>query len=160
MLKFRHIFILAVLMALLVACGAKPTPEPTAAPAPTATPTPEPTATPTPLPTLTPRPPRYPTPTPTVEQCVEAVWDAVQHYIPLNRVRVTIEATNHCGRDLGPLDVWFRVSGWRQGAMVQTVEGHPMEELGDGDSEEVIIGLPGSIDWYDEIRVVVHGPGD
>ncbi len=56
MLKFRHILILAVLMALLVACGAKPTPEPTAAPAPTATPTPEPTDTPTPEPEPSPTP--------------------------------------------------------------------------------------------------------
>jgi len=63
MLKFRHILILAVLMALLVACGAKPTPEPTATPAPTATP--EPTATPVPTATPTPEPTDAPTPVPT-----------------------------------------------------------------------------------------------
>jgi len=94
-----------------------------------------------------------------VEQCVDAEWHAVQSYAPLNRVRVNIQTTNNCGRELGPSDVWFEVSGWRQGALVQTVNGHIMEELWPGFSEEVIIGLPGSLDWYDEIRVVVYGPG-
>ncbi len=118
---------------------------------------PEPTATATPWPTLPPRVRRLPTPTPPVEQCIDAEWDAVQNLVPLNRVRITIEATNGCGRELGPTDVWFEVSGWREGAVVQTVDGHLMEELWPGHSEEVIIGLPGSIDWYDEIRVIVHG---
>ena len=121
---------------------------------------PEPTETPTPWPTATPRVRRAPTPTPSVSQCVEAQWHAVQNYVPLNRVRVIIEATNNCGRELGPTDVWFRVSGWREGAVVQTVEGHPMDELWPGYSEEVVIGLPGSLDWYDEVRVVVHGPDE
>jgi len=156
---------------------AQPTPTPTQAavrrPIPTSTPTPgsvaaagdwveivpEPTATLTPWPTLPPRVRRPPTPTPPVEQCIDAKWYAVQNAIPLNRIRVTIEVTNDCGRELGPTDVWFEVSGWREGAMVQTVNGHLMDELWPGFSEEVIIGLPGSLDWYDEVRVIVHGPG-
>lgn len=117
------------------------------------------TATATPWPTLPPRVRRQPTPTPPVEQCVEASWDAVQNRYPLNRIRVSIQATNHCGRELGPNELWFEVSGWRQGALVQSVDGHIMEELWPGGSEEVVIGLPGSLDWYDQIRVIVHGPG-
>ena len=153
--------------------GPTPTPHPpatvTAAPHPTATATPtpvamasrwvtlEPKATPTatPWPTEPPRRRRGPAPTSAASQCVEARWSAEQGTAPLGRVIVTVEATNRCGRDLGPLDVWFRITGWRKGAVVQTVAGHPLETVYDRHSERVVIGLPGSLDWYDRITVEI-----
>ncbi len=66
-----------------------------------------------------------------------------------------IEAVNRCPRDLGPLDLWFEITGWRQGARVQSVRGHPFDQISKGRSGIIAIGLPGSIDWYDEITVEI-----
>jgi hypothetical protein len=71
---------------------------------------------------------------------------------------VDVRASNHCGRDLGPLEVWFRVSGYRQGDLVQSVLGHPFDPLPRDGETEVHIVLPGSIDWYDRIEVQVTPP--
>jgi hypothetical protein len=119
----------------------------------------EPTATPSPLPAPeepTPRP--RPSPTPDVSQCVTAESSASMLAAAPGQVLVDIRATNHCGRDLAPLEVWFSVAGYRQGELVQSVRGHPFEAIPrDGDAE-VHIGLPGSIDWYDRIEVRVIAP--
>lgn len=136
-------------------------------PTPTATPTalemasawitvePMPTDTPTPLPTATPRPPRRPTPTPTAAQCVSLRWSASQSTATLGQVLISAELTNHCDRDLQPLEVWVSVAGYRQGALVQTAHGHPFDVITPSHSEDVTIGLPGSLDWYDHLSVEV-----
>ncbi len=118
---------------------------------------PEATRTPTPLPTPTPAPeqPRLPTSTPTVAQCVGLRSSASQSSITLGQVLISAELTNHCGRELQPLEVWVSVAGYRQGALVQTAYGHPFDVLTPGHSEEVTIGLPGSLDWYDRVTVEV-----
>jgi hypothetical protein len=119
----------------------------------------EATATPTPAPTAgEPTPRLSPSPTPDVSQCVTAESSASMLAAAPGQVLVDIRATNHCGRDLAPLDVWFWVAGYRQGELVQSVRGHPFELIPrDGDAE-VHIGLPGSIDWYDRIEVRVISP--
>jgi hypothetical protein len=118
-----------------------------------------PTTTPTPWPTLAPpatataRP--SPSPTPLLSQCVSFRWSARQVFTPSAQVMVEIEAVNRCRRELGPLELWFEITGWRQGGQVQSVRGHPFDRIRPGMSEVVAIGLPGSIDWYDEITVEI-----
>jgi hypothetical protein len=118
-----------------------------------------PTQTPSPWPTFappataTPRP--QPSPTPLASECVTFRWSARQVFRPSAQVLVEVEAVNRCNRDLGPLDVWFEITGWRQGSSVQSVRGHPFDRIRTGGSGIVAIGLPGSIDWYDTITVEI-----
>ena len=119
--------------------------------APTATPSPWPTVA---MPaTVTPRP--DPSPTPRTSECVTFRWSAGQVFRPSALVMVEINAVNRCNRDLGSLDLWFEITGWRQGAFVQSVRGHPFDRVRKGGSEIIAVGLPGSIDWYDEITVEI-----
>lgn len=114
--------------------------------------------TPTPWPTLPPPPTiarREPSPTPRPGSCVSFRWTSRQVFVPSAQVLVEINAVNRCNRDLSPLDLWFEISGWRDGALVQSVRGHPFERVRRGGSGIVAIGLPGSADWYDEIKVAV-----
>lgn len=163
------------------ASGAAPTPEPRAAtpaarrlpagasPTPAATPTatpsfetssvtlswrPEPTATATAVATAPPR--RQPTATPAIPQCVAIAWASRQG--TLTQVLVDIEAENRCGRDLEPLDVWFEVSGFRQGDLIQSARGHLFDRLYRGAIGRATIALPGSADWMETIQVVVLDP--
>lgn len=118
-----------------------------------------PTVTPSPWPTFPPpatataRP--EPSPTPLTSECVDFRWGARQVFAPSAQVMVEIEAVNRCKGDLGPLELWFEVTGWRQGGRVQSVRGHPFDRIRPGASGIVAIGLPGSIDWYDEITVEI-----
>ncbi len=150
-------------------------PQPTAVrPTPSPTPTPEtPTPTPSPrpvrvegstfieLPAASPTPPLTPTPEtgPAPRRLSECLTiessSARQSVAAWGRILVEVEVGNHCGRDLEPLEVWVEVAGYRDGSLVQSVRGHPFEELRDGDSAEVTIGLPGSLDWYDRVAVRV-----
>ncbi len=100
----------------------------------------------------TPTPPP-PTPTPSLEQCVHFRWSAQQVFTPSAQVMVEINAANQCRRSIGQTDLWFEVTGWRDGDLVQTVRGHPFEAIRYRRSAVIAIGLPGSIDWYDEITV-------
>lgn len=117
------------------------------------------TPAPTPWPTLAPQPSptarRGPSPTPRPADCVSFRWTARQVFAPPAHVLVEIEAVNHCRRDLGPFDLWFEISGWRDGGLVQSVRGHPFDRIRPRASGIVAIGLPGSIDWYDEVTVVI-----
>jgi hypothetical protein len=146
-----------------------PTSRPAVTPSPTATVlverssewvvTDAPTVTPSPWPTFpppataTPRP--QPRPTPRTADCVTYRWSAHQVFRPSAQVLVEIEAVNRCNRDLGPLELWFDITGWRQGSSVQSVRGHPFDRIRTGGSGIVAIGLPGSIDWYDRITVEI-----
>ena len=118
-----------------------------------------PTTTPSPWPTVaapatvTPRP--QPSPTPRLSDCVTYRWSSGQVFRPSAQVLVEIEAVNRCDRDLGPLDLWFEITGWRQGSWIQSVRGHPFDRIRPGSSGIIAIGLPGSIDWYDEITVEI-----
>jgi hypothetical protein len=118
----------------------------------------EPTPSPTPTlePTLRPRPSRPPQ----VDQCVLLTYSAGVLPGTLGRILVDIRLENRCGRDLGPLDVWFWVGGYRQGDLVQSVRGHPFDPIARGEEGKASIVLPGSIDWYDRIdaRVIAPGP--
>jgi hypothetical protein len=119
---------------------------------PEATPTPRPTPWPT-----SPAPPtkRPPSPTPRVSECVTYRWTSVQIFRPFAQVLIEINASNRCNRDLGPLDLWFEITGWRDGGLVQTVRGHPFDSIRHRHSGIIAIGLPGSIDWYDQITVEI-----
>ncbi len=142
-------------------------PPPKASPTPTTTPeegftgwmeedpTPTPTPEPTLFPTFTPRPTPLPTRPPTLAECIRFSWWAEQNLAPLNQVRVSIEVVNGCRRDVGQMELWFEIAGWRDGAVVQVVRAHPLDELRRGTSTEVVVGLPGSMDWYDEITVEI-----
>jgi hypothetical protein len=154
---------------------------PTAAPEAPPVPTPEPTGeewvtrhgrvlltwetgvTPSPTPTPTPteaarvgRP--GPTATPEVSGCVTAQYSASMLAAAPGQVLVDIRAANRCGRDLGPLDVWFWVAGYRNGELVQSVRGHPFDSIPRDGEADVHIALPGSIDWYDHLEVRVIRP--
>ncbi len=148
---------------------ASPTPAATVTPLPPATPTPTPgsfsseilvqapTLTPTPWVPYAPEPPRPrpQSPTPSAAGCITASWDAQQSYGRPVNVMVSIRATNRCRRVLQPTDIWFRVTGYRNGDLIQTAQGSPFNEIYPGRETVFGIGLPGVIDWYDEIRVEV-----
>jgi hypothetical protein len=149
-----------------------PTPLPTATPAPPATRTPTPgferaesgwvdatvvmppNPTPT-MPALETHPTRVPKPTPSISQCAVYRYSTYQVFAPSAQVKVDIRVDNRCPYDLGPENLVFEITGWRQGAHVRTVRGIPFETIRRGRSGDLSIGLPGSADWYDEIEVVV-----
>ena len=100
-----------------------------------------PTATPWPTlaPDATPTPRPQPSPTPRAAECVSFRWTSSQVFAPSAQVLVEIDADNRCNRDLGPLDLWFEISGWRDGGLVQSVRGHPFERVRRGGSAIVAI---------------------
>jgi hypothetical protein len=148
-----------------------PPPSPTLTATPTLPPSPTPTeipliehsspwvevTQPSPTPTWWPTaaPPVRPAPTapPNLSSCVQFRWGAGQSAAAWGNVLVEIEVINRCGRPLEPSELWFWVTGYRDGAIVQTARGHPFRQIFPGRSEDFSIGLPGSIDWYDEITV-------
>jgi hypothetical protein len=125
------------------------------------TPAPEQSATVTPAtdeePALTPA--RAPKPTPAPADCVAFTFAASPSPVSLAHVLVEIRAHNRCGRDLAPLEVWFEAAGFRHGDLVHSVRGHPFETLRPDDEQRVLLALPGSLDWYDEVRVRTVTPG-
>jgi len=120
--------------------------EPTPSPIP-----PEPTEPPTATP--------EPTAPPAVEQCVAIRWSAGMSPATIAQVLVEVDAVNRCGRDLDPLEVWFEIAGYRHGDLEQSVRGHLFDPLPKDGEGTATIGLPGSADWYDEIRVAVLPAG-
>jgi hypothetical protein len=153
--------------------GAAPAaPTPTSTPAATRAPTPTPglvrdgsgwvdatvlvPATPTTVaPTAAAPQPRRPAPTPRIPECAGYRWSTFQVFSPSAQVKVDIRVTNRCPYDLGPGNLWFEITGWRDGNRIQSVRGHPFETIRRGRSGDLSIGLPGAEDWYDEIEVVV-----
>jgi hypothetical protein len=101
-----------------------------------------------------------PSPTPEASECVALRYSAGVLPGTLGQILVDIRAENRCGRDLGPLDVWFWVGGYRQGDLIQSVRGHPFDPIPQGGEGKAAIVLPGSIDWYDRIDVWVVSPGE
>jgi hypothetical protein len=151
-----------------------PTPAPTATsiPSPTRTLTPTPgfvrdstdwveapvILPPTPtwaVPTVVPRPRREPRPTPRISECASYTWSTIQVFTPSAQVKVDIRVNNRCPYDLGPGNLMFEITGWRDGGRVQSVRGAPFETIRRGRIGELSIGLPGFEDWYDEIEVRV-----
>lgn len=155
-------------VAVEIPSTANPTPIASVTPTPTPTPTvlieeesewwvaANPEITPTRWPTA-PRSPtrRPPTATPRISECVEYRWSAVQVFRPSAQVKVEISAVNGCNRDIGPLELFFEITGWREGALVQSVRGHPFDAIRRRHSGVIVVGLPGSIDWYDRIGVEI-----
>jgi hypothetical protein len=149
-----------------------PTPRPTATPVPTSTPTPTPgferaesgwvdaevvmppVPTPT-MPSFEPIATRAPRPTPRISECAAYRFSTTQVFTPSAQVKVDIRVDNRCPYDLGPNNLIFEITGWRDGAHVQSVRGTPFETIRRGRSGDLSVGLPGSEDWYDEIEVVV-----
>ena len=111
--------------------------------------------TPTPWPTSPPPVRREPTPTPRVSECVTYRWTTAQVFRPSAQVLTEIRANNNCNRDIEPRDLMFEISGWRNGALVQSVRGMPFDRIGRRHSGIISVGLPGSIDWYDQITVEI-----
>ncbi len=149
------------------------TPAPTAAPSPTPTPelfeletevffepptAPTPTETawiPDPPVTATPRPARAMPRPERLADCLVVTWTSGQASLRPAHVLIDIAATNRCSRDLAATDVWFRVTGWRQGQIVQTATGALFQTVHRSHTGHVGIGLPGSLDWYDRITLEV-----
>ena len=111
--------------------------------------------TPTPWPTSPPPVRREPTPTPRVSECVSYRWTTTQIFRPSAQVLTEITANNNCNRDIGPLELMFEISGWRDGGLVQSVRASPFDRIRRRHSGIVSMGLPGSRDWYDEITVEI-----
>jgi hypothetical protein len=150
-----------------------PTPTATTPSPPTPTPTVIPTATaivefasdwvdvsrpadtPTPWPTIPPPVRRQPTPTPRVSECVSFRWSTVQAFIPSAQVLTEIRVDNNCHRDLVPTELVFEISGWRNGGLVRSVQAMPFDRIRRRHSDIITVGLPGSLDWYDEITVEI-----
>jgi hypothetical protein len=144
-----------------------PPPPPTAAPtvAPTATPFVElssqwveastPADTPTPWPTIPDPVRREPTPTPRVSECISYRWSTVQAFIPSAQVLTEIRVVNGCNRDLAPTELLFEISGWRDGGLIRSVRAMPFDRIRRRHSDIISVGLPGSLDWYDEITVEI-----
>ena len=153
---------------------ASPTPTPAPAASPTPTRTPSPTAgpergrsawveaevilppSPTPTwPVAEAAPTRLPRPTPSISQCAAYRWSTSQVFTLSAQVKVDIRVDNRCPYELGPSNLLFDISGWRDGGLVQSVRGVPFETIRRGRSGDLSIGLPGSETWYDRIDVVV-----
>jgi hypothetical protein len=146
-------------------------PTPTSPPPPTAAPTVTPTATsivefrsgwvevskpentPTPWPTIPVPERRQPTPTPRVSECASFSWSTLQAFIPSAQVLTEIRVNNGCNRDLAPTDLLFEISGWRDGGLVRSVSAMPFDRIRRRHSDIISVGLPGSLDWYDEVTV-------
>jgi len=168
---------IAVLVTLVAVLYREPQPEvvlvlptPTSPPTPTSLPTATATAivelasdwivasspesTPTPW---IPSPPvrREPTPTPRVSECVTYRWTTIQVFRPSAQVLTEIKAKNNCNRDIGPLELMFEITGWRDEGLVQSVRARPFDRIRRRHSGIIAVGLPGSIDWYDEITVEI-----
>jgi hypothetical protein len=172
--------VIVVMLVLLVVFDRAPEPEvaeapptPTSPPPPMAAPTVAPTATPfvelssewveasTPADTPTPWPTipdpvrREPTPTPRVSECASFSWSTVQAFIPSAQVLTEIRVRNGCNRDLAPTDLHFEISGWRGGGLIRSVHAMPFDRIRRRHSDIISVGLPGSLDWYDEITVEI-----
>jgi hypothetical protein len=111
--------------------------------------------TPTPWPTSPPPVRLEPTPTPQVSECVTYRWTTAQVFRPSAQVLTEISATNNCNRDISPLDLMFEISGWRNRGLVQSVRARPFDRIRRRHSGIISVGLPGSIDWYDQITVEI-----
>ena len=79
----------------------------------------------------------------------------MQIFRPSAQVLTEITAKNNCNRDINPLELMFEISGWRDGGLVQSVRASPFDRIRRRHSGIVSMGLPGSIDWYDEITVEI-----
>jgi hypothetical protein len=178
-----------VLVAAIAVLRPRPAPPATPTPAPPPSPTaPAPTAAPTPAPIPTavvapvgsstvtlawrPDPTEPPVwvpptdtpepevePTPSFDECLPFRVEVYDSPARLGEVLVEIWATNRCGRDLGPLDVWFRVSGIRGGVPERWVDAHPFDAPLRGREVHVAVGLPGAVDYYERIEVRPFAPG-
>ena len=151
----------------VVVVPSTPTPPPSPTAAPTVTPTATslvelssdwieastPADTPTPWPTIPVPERRGPTPTPRVSDCVSYAWSTVQAFIPSAQVLTEIRVRNNCNRDLAPTELLFEISGWREGGLIRSVHAMPFDRIRRRHSDVISVGLPGSIDWYDEITV-------
>jgi len=111
--------------------------------------------TPTPWPTIPVPVRREPTPTPRVSECVSYRWTTVQVFLPSAQVLTEITAKNDCNRDIDPLELMFEISGWRGGGLVQSVRASPFDRIRRRHSGIISVGLPGSLDWYDEVTVEI-----
>ncbi|MBI4916142.1 MAG: hypothetical protein HY825_09870 [Acidobacteria bacterium] len=98
-------------------------------------------------------------PTPSFDECLPFRIEAYDSPGRLGQVIVEIWATNRCGRDLGPLDVWFRVSGLRDGIPERWVDAHPFDAPLRGREVHVTVALPGAVDYYERIEVRPFAPG-
>jgi hypothetical protein len=115
-----------------------------------------PTYTPEPYRSAPTRAPRRPTDPPRVADCVRFSWSAHQSRAAWGQILIDIKVVNRCGRKVEPSEVPFLIVGYRDGGVVQTATGSPFRTLFPGRSEQFSIGLPGSIDWYDEITVEIR----
>jgi hypothetical protein len=114
-----------------------------------------PEATATPWSTSPPPASRQPTPTPAVADCVTYSWTTAQIFNRSAQVLTEINAVNRCNRDIAPRELMFEVTGWRGGGRVQSVRALPFDSIRRNHSGLVSVGLPGSLDWYDEITVEI-----
>jgi hypothetical protein len=90
-----------------------------------------------------------------VSECVTYRWTTIQVFRPSAQVLTEIKANNNCNRDLEPADLMFEIAGWRDGGLIQSVRAMPFDRIRRRHSGIVSVGLPGSIDWYDEIAVEI-----
>jgi hypothetical protein len=85
-------------------------------------------------------------------------WRAYNSPVAFGEVNVEVEAANHCGRRLEPLEVWFRVTAWQGGKTIYVRDGHPFDPLDPGFPVTAVIVVPGDVSIYDRIDVEVTSP--
>jgi hypothetical protein len=95
-----------------------------------------------------------------VSECVEITWHGGQSATNLSQILITVEARNHCGRELGVDEVWIWAGGYRDGALGHSTQGHFFRPLGTTFPVETTLTLQGSASWYDQVVVRVYGPDE
>lgn len=177
---FGGVVILVATMVLLAPREAPPPPQPTPAPIPTpveewvppVAPAPSPTPTPTATPTEAPAAPAQPTPAarptlippptrrPRAQQapleppdCLAYRWGVAAGTPKLGHNLVEIDVTNQCDRAVTKDEMWFEIRAFRHGGLIQTVTAGPFDDARPGQTVIISVDLPGSMDWYDEVRV-------
>jgi hypothetical protein len=103
-----------------------------------------------------PTPTRWPTPSP--RPCVEYTWQWGDSPAVIGQLLVEIRARNRCGRKLEALEVMFRAEGRKGGDLIYSGQGNLLEPIYPDSVRTVMIVLPGSRTYFDDIEVVPINP--
>ncbi len=72
------------------------------------------------------------------------------------QILVSIDLNNRCRHDLEVGAIWFNIVAYRDGGVVQGRRGNLVRSLRRNERRDMIVALPGSLDWYDKITVQAY----